>query len=354
MPTLPKTELAKITYLNPDAIDGRTLLMMPFWDGFTWHMWTEAPPGKILEMRVVDAVHSNYVAKHRARETDIWIQFVDHMWQRANWPDVARTILSIGDDFHLLATSIAKLKHFFDAQNIVDPSLMSSFVKSELEYLVTVARSVFDLLQDALSTIWNSKITLDDPASEAIRKRHKLPDSFTKMALRDRFEPKTIEEMTAKYAIPTILAEQYVRFAPFYASLLAARDSIIHRGQSVRDIYVTEKGFGVDAKGKPFSDFNWQSKHHYNDNVVSLLPWVANIVFGTLEACNDIMGAFASVFIMPPEIAPGFHIFIRDPANEAIVQLGKVASGEVIWWSDAPASATQAAGSPPVIVDKRA
>lgn len=349
MASLSKVELAKITYLNPDALHGRTLLMMPFWDGFNWHLWTEAPPGKIIEMQVVDTVHSNYVAKHRALETDLWIQFVDHMWQRANWPEVSRTILGIGDDFHGLATSVAKLQHYFSAREAIDPALISSFVKTELEYFLTVARSVFDLLQEALSKIWNTKVTLLDPKLEAVRKKRKLPDTFTKMTLRERSQPRPASELSAQYAIHPTLAEQYVRFAPFYLSLLEARDRIIHGGASVETIFVTEKGFCVDPRGKTFSNFPWRPEHHYNDNLVSLLPWLAHVVFGTIEACNDIMGSFASVFVMPPDIAPGYHIFIRDPANNAIILLGKVASGEIVWWSDKQ-STPQAAGSPPTIV----
>ncbi|MFG1346118.1 hypothetical protein V5F59_14585 [Xanthobacter autotrophicus DSM 431] len=327
-------ELAKIVYLDPRAVDGRSLLMMPLWDGFTWHLWTEAPPGSIIKLQVVDAIHSNYVAKQPAHETDIWIEFVDHMWQRASWPEVSQIILGIQDDFHLLATSVAKLRHFFDTRDKIGQTLISSFVKTELEYLITVARSVFDLLQEALAAIWNNRVNLLDAAQEAIRKRHKLPDKFTKMAIQGRETARPIEELTGQYAIPPVLAEQYHRFAPFYVSLLKARDKIIHGGGSVETIFVTEKGFCVDRNAKTFADFEWKPDHNYNDTLVSLLPWVAHVVFGTIQACNHVMGAFASVISMPPEIAPGYHVFIRDPANGALSQLANAVNGNLVWWSD--------------------
>ena len=179
METVSESELAKILYLDPRALVGRSLLMMPFWDGSAWHLWTEAPPGLIIKLQIVDAIHSNYVAKQPAHKTDIWIHFIDHMWQRASWPEVSRIILGIQDDFHPLATSIAKLRHFFDTRNKIDQILISSFVKTELEYLITVARSVFDLLQEALAAIWNKRVNLLDSTQEAIKKRHMLPDTFT-------------------------------------------------------------------------------------------------------------------------------------------------------------------------------
>ena len=336
-------ELAKIVYLDPAAAGGRSILMMPFWDGSAWHLWTEAPPGSILKLQIVDAIHSNYVAKQPARETDILIEFIHRMWQQANWPAVSKLILAIQDDFHLLATSVAKLRHFFENRDKIDQALITSFVKTELEYLITVARSVFDLLQEALATIWNTQIILLDPAQEAIRKKHKLPPTFTKMAIEGRNTPKSIEELTTKYAIPTLLAEQYDRIAPFYLSLLKVRDKIIHGGGSVDMIFATEKGFCVEREAKAFADFEWKPQHSYNEALVSLLPWVAHVVFGTIQACNDIMRAFGSGIVMSPEIAPGYNIYIRDPANVAILQLAKVCSENLVWWSDMTKSPKAAA-----------
>jgi hypothetical protein len=53
---------------------------------------------------------------------------------------------------------------------------------------------------------------------------------------------------------------------------------------------------------------------------------------------------------MPPNIAPGYHIFTRDPANDTVIQLGEVAKGNLIWWSDAATQGSQAAGGPPTLV----
>ena len=71
MPHISCEELQKIPYLNPAAVYGRTLLLMPLWDGFNWRLWTEAPPGKIIELQAVDAIHSTYVAKNPANSSDL-------------------------------------------------------------------------------------------------------------------------------------------------------------------------------------------------------------------------------------------------------------------------------------------
>lgn len=339
MGAISEAELSKISYLDPEVLhgrnlDGREIMIMPFWDGVAWHLWVEALAGSITKMRVVDAARSHYVAKKPAGEADICIEFVERIWQQASWPKVSRTILRVVDDFHLLATSAAKLHHFFAARDNIDNALISSFVTTELEYIITVARSVFDLLQEAVAAIWNDQIDLRDPAQQAIKNRHKLLNTFTQTALVKGSAARPAAELMAKYAISSALAEQYHRVAPFYLSLLKSRDNIIHYGGSVGTVFVTEKGFCVDPSAKTFTDFEWKPEHNYNEKLVSLLPWIAHIICGTIQACNDVMGAFISDLSMPAEIAPGYSIFIRDPANRALIQLLNTANGSRVWWSD--------------------
>src|SRR5579862_1356356 len=114
MHTIKREELEKVLYLKPEAVYGRTLLLMPFWDGFNWHQWVEIPPGSFIKIQVVEAIHSNYVAKYRAHESDLWIRFIEIMWQRASFPEVAVAVKGIQDDFHLLGTCADKLRHYFN------------------------------------------------------------------------------------------------------------------------------------------------------------------------------------------------------------------------------------------------
>lgn len=326
-------ELRKVTYLNPDVIGGRSVLLMPFWDGTEWHQWIDTPNG-LIEMKVVDTIRSNYVSKAAVTESDIWIPFVDLMWQRASWPDITRFIFGICDDFHAMATSAAKLRHYHVARESIPPNLASSFVATELEYLVTVARSVFDLLQEMIATVWNTRVRLLDEPQERIRRSRPIPPGFTKMAVVGRDSPRAAVDLSLQHAIPSALAEAYAGHAPFFISLLKTRDRIVHGGTSVQSVFVTEKGFCVDPKQRPFSDAAWTEAHHYNENIASLLPWVAHIVFGTIDACNNLAGTFASVVSLPDEIAPGHRVFIRDPANPALIELQRVANGDGAWWKD--------------------
>lgn len=347
MHTISRQELEKVFYLKPEAVYGRTLLLMPFWDGFNWHQWVEAPPGSFIKIQVVETVHSNYVANYRANESDLWIQFIDIMWQRASYPEIADAVRGIQDDFHLLGTCADKLRHYFETREQIALDIRASYVRTELEYLLTVTRSTFDLLQEAIAYLWNNTTRLLDPELEAKRQTRKLPDSFTKMVLKDRHIVRPPDELMETYTLPPLLAECYSHYAAFFAALMQARDRVAHRGGSVETIFETKKGFCVDPKAKTFSSFQWQPKHYYNENIVSLLPWIAYVIFGTIEACNQIMLAFARTIMLPEEIAPGYRVFIRDPANRAIIRLGSVAEGKIVWWSDTTPEGRQKAGSPP-------
>jgi hypothetical protein len=325
------TELTKLPHIDAAALQGRSLLLMPVWDGATWSMWIDAPEGCLTKIRVVDTARSSYLATAPAGDYDLHIPFVDFMWQRASWPEVTRLISGICDDFHLMATIAAKLEHFHETRASIDPTLIPSFVKSELEQLIIVARSIFDLLQETIAHFWNERVTLKDPAAEAIRRRHRMPPTFAKIAFNSD-SPRPATEIAARYALPSAASATYEKHAPFFLSLRASRDGIIHGGSSVDMIFATDRGFCVDPRSKHYHGFPWKPEHYFNANIVSLRPWVANVVLRTIEACSEIMFALAAELRFPDRIAPAHHVFIRDPSNPALVRLLQVQQGHLVWW----------------------
>jgi hypothetical protein len=335
MRTTDLTELAKLPHINAAALQGRTVLLMPVWDGANWNQWFDGPDGKLLKIQVVDAVRSNYLAKSAARQDDLHIPFVDLMWQRASWPTITKLILGICDDLHVMATIAAKLEHFHETRESIAQDLIGSFVRTEIEHLIIVARSIFDLLQEIVANLWNDGIQLLDPTAEAKRKQHRLHETFSKVVLKNE-ALRTAKEISDSYALPQTTSEMYAKHAPFFLSLRASRDRLIHGGSSVDFIFATEKGFCVDPKSKYFQDFSWQQEHYFNDNIVSLRPWLAHVVLQTIEACSEIMFSLASVVPFPEPVAPDYLVFIRDPSNPALRRLLDVANGTVVWWGEKP------------------
>ncbi|WP_158665148.1 hypothetical protein [Ensifer adhaerens] len=326
MKQIESSELGHLSHIDTSVLDGRNVLLMPVWDGQSWSQWIPTGDKKLMKISVVDVGHAAYLAEFPADPSDVFFGFIDFIWQRASWPQLVPLFSSICDDFHLMATSVAKLEHLHASRESIDRLLISSFVKTELEYLITVARSVFDLLQEAVARFWNDKITLLDAEMETKRKRHKLPPTFSKVVLNGDTS-RTAKEIADRYGLPPGVAEMYEKHAPFFKALRASRDGIIHGGTTIDTIFATEKGFCVDPKSRHYGDYPWKEEHYYNSAIVSLSPWVARTVFQTMEACSDVMFSLAEVISFPGEIAPGYKVYMRDPSNKALLRLLDVANG---------------------------
>ena len=335
-------ELAKIPYLDRSVVGERSLLLMPLWEDAKWHQWVIIEDGKLLQIQVVDAARSNYVAKVPAKEGDLCIPLVEFLWQHANWPEVSRLILSLCEDFHLLGTSAAKLRHLFVTRESANSLLVGSFVQTELEYLLTVSRSVFDLFQEIIATLWNGRIRLLDPAAEKKRRQRKLPTTFSDVVLKAEVV-RTPEEIIDRFGLPEPMAKQIVQQARLFTYVRKWRDRIVHGGSSVDIVFVTDSGFCVSPTHKAFQDFNWQAGHHFNEAIVSLLPWVAHIVWETIEACTQLMMSFAQCVAFPPPCAPGYRVFLRDPVNEELIRLLDALNGSNVWWGEPPQKSTPSA-----------
>ncbi len=61
MNTTTLEDLKKVPYLKLDDLRGRTVKLMPFWDGDHWHLWVPLP-GDLIEAQVIDTVEGDYVA----------------------------------------------------------------------------------------------------------------------------------------------------------------------------------------------------------------------------------------------------------------------------------------------------
>lgn len=321
MDTASFEELKKLPHLNAAAFDGRVIQLLPVWNGEQWKFWIPGPAGRLAEIQIVDAAKSLYLTKVKpAAESDASIYLLEFIWQRLTFRELVGLIAAMEDDFHLLATSAAKLEHFHLSRGTIDEGLLASFVRSEIEYVLIVCRSVFDLFQEIVSRFWNNHVRLLIDAEDSTKNRNKLPPTFSKIVFHQGRQ-QTADEIVAKYALPTAVARQYVTHTPFFESLRVARDRIIHGSASVGTIFVTDMGFAVSPTSKPFDAYPWQQKHYYNENIVSLTPWVAHIVLTTIQSLTQMIAALSSTIQFPEELAPTYRVLLRDPSNSALLRL---------------------------------
>jgi hypothetical protein len=207
------------------------------------------------------------------------------------------------------------------------------FAETELEYLVILTRSVFDLLQEAISLMWENHVLLLDPEQERLRKQRSLPDTFSRIVLVEKQQARTAAQIETKFGVSPTLAAAYEQVTPFFFELRRFRDRIVHSNGGSGRIYVTERGFCVSNDSTIYRQFGgWSVDHRYNENLVSVLPWMAHVILRTIGACNHLTEAFVRTITPQPPIAPGYRVFVRGPATDALINVLDVFQGGSSWW----------------------
>ncbi|CAB3831539.1 hypothetical protein LMG26686_00961 [Achromobacter mucicolens] len=201
------SELSKIPYVDVPNLDGRAIASLSFYADGDWHVWVKTEVGLFR----VQAWPSEgfYFAAEPQSDRDGHLHFLDFIAQQGNSRGVARPLKGIMDDFFNLG---ACLKKFDILQEYAEGGRrnVSRLVVTELEYLFSLCRSVFDLLQEIIAAQWNSVQLLD-----ATTKKRELPKSFGDMVLAaNKLRP--VDEISSKFRIPQSLAEFYSRAGAFF------------------------------------------------------------------------------------------------------------------------------------------
>jgi len=321
--TITQSELTKIPFIDSKNIGGRVLTTLTFFEEGEWKMWFPSPTG-LIRMKG-EPSEADYFARMPEKDTDIYLDFLNFMTQRACWADAMQFIDGIRNDIHNLGASLAKLDLFHRSSG--DKRIEARrFAATEIEYIFGVCRSLFDLLQKVIATLWQRIVLLD----KSIKKRQ-LPESFGRMVLHDE-KLMTAEAIRAQFRVPTELAAFYYRHGPFFQVLRQYRDNVVHSGEDFNSIFVTEKGFAVFAGVEPFASFGvWTEEHMLTNRLASLRPIVAHVITKTLSACEDFAQTIQKIIQFPPEIAPGFKLFIRGYHNHQLLAMKEVLTN-CLWW----------------------
>lgn len=301
--------LLTIPYLDTSNIQGRFISTLMFHDGGKWRTWL--PVGdKLIEMKAWPA-EAFYFSSEPESPTDIYLHFLNFIAQRASFPGAQKPIHGLHDDIFNLSASLAKISHLHTTRDAVGNGV-SRMVATEVEYVFSVCRSIFDLLQEIACALWSS-IELHDTSV----KRKPLPDSFSKMV---RYEGResTEEELSKRFGLPQPLAAYYKRNAGFFLTLREFRDNIIHHGSKVQSLFSNESGFFIQHSLRPFSNMNiWRGEEILKNNLAPLLPALGVVAYKTISACEDFSSTIEKIIQFPPPIAPGMRLFMRGYFNES-------------------------------------
>lgn len=303
-------KLEDIPYLNYKYLENRFVSTLTFYDQ-DWKMWAQTiDEGHLVEIKAWPA-EAFYWAKEAVADNDFAFAFLNFMAQSANSMNVSREFLAVQDDYFNLAASFEKIHLIHSVGSSHDGS--SRLVSTEIEYLLTVCRSIFDLIQEIISKIWSDIKPLD-----ATVKKKKLPETFSGMT-RYSDKPMTAEEIALKRQVPAPLAECYARHSGVFQLIRAFRDSIIHGGHKMQIIYRGEREFLIEKNLGPFRNLDiWEPAEVEENEIVPLVPALSMVVHSTIVACEDFASVLSQIVRFPPHTVPGMVMFMRGYHNNRL------------------------------------
>jgi hypothetical protein len=199
------------------------------------------------------------------------------------------------------------------------PMAAARLVGTELEYLLTLIRSMYDLLQCLVRDLSSRLIDLDD-GRKLLTKQ--LPSSFREMVLQEK-RLLSADDIISRRGVPRALADWYVREAPVFELLRAIRDSSIHRGASLPTILVfPDRGLGVGIGEWPWSKVSAQTPLTLiSERHMSMRGFFAWSIRHVLDATTRFEQVIRANVRLPAAIGDGIRVFVRSPMTFRLVEL---------------------------------
>ncbi|HYW18774.1 MAG TPA: hypothetical protein VE956_05555 [Nodularia sp. (in: cyanobacteria)] len=307
-----------LPYLKLNALKGRPIPLHTFHDGNRWHLWIPLENGLLQPIRVHDCVETIYLAPKPVRISDAYFRFFDFIYKHVESKHTNSFIAALTSDVFNLGASLKKLDLLRTFENFEGKSRL---VSTELEYLLVLCRSMFDLLQEISKRIWDTIELLDTSI-----KKQKLPDSFGKVVLYQN-SIQSPQDIQKRFGLPLSLAEWYSECYPFFCKLKKVRDAIVHQPIQQPLIYINDKGFsiGVDSSPLPFREMmQWPEHILENGRIGSLNYFVAYFIHETLDACEKFVVAITREIHFAPDFAPDFAFFMRSPSMASLLGIRRV------------------------------
>lgn len=299
-------DLRQIPFLDHSVLAGRLLISLTFYSDENWHMWLAVGESERSLVKIEGRpAEAGYYASKPESEDDLSLHFLDFIAQRACDHENYITFSAMLDDILNLSASLAKLDLLKDSMGKIEHGL-SRMVATEVEYIFSVCRSLFDLLQEMFVKLW-ARVQLHDPPE----KTHKLKESFNKMIERSG-QTMNAEDIAKHYGIPPPIAACYERSQFVFSELRRFRDNLIHRGSQIETIFQGDETFLIRSDMRPFVDLvHWDDSEKQTNNLVPLVPAIETIVFRTISVCDDLTRALESTIEYPPPMVPNMNFFMR-------------------------------------------
>jgi hypothetical protein len=310
METINVNKFSVIPYLQPDNLAGRFICTLCFYDD-GWHSWADVGD-RLMRVQMWPA-EASYFGIVSEAETDLCFHFTDLFAQRASYAEIGRPFVGLQDDIYNFGASLAKVRWLHDSRSGIG-SGVGRMVRTEIEFIVAICRSIFDLLQEIVSKLWVHVSLRVAPET-----KKNLKETYSDTLLY-KGSPSNADKLIERFGMPRELADCYVRSSDFFITLRQFRDNIVHRGSQVQGIFEGNDGFLIRKALVPFRDIDiWRPEERTETELVPLLPALGYVISETLGVCEDFSLTIGRIIDLLPPIAPGMRLFMRGYFNEVLI-----------------------------------
>lgn len=305
------TLLKQIKALDLSDISERFIPNMMFRTNNEWKFWVTTDKG-LIKTKAWPA-EMIFFSDADPEPDDLNLHFFNFFYQRANYTNIGKLLEGVTDDILNLGASLAKIELISDNREDLKQRA-ARLVTTEIEYIYQVSRSIFDLLQEILSVLWE-RIHLFG----SLKKEH-LKKHFSDMVLTGQ-DIRTKSKIIDKFKLPEFLACFYSDNADFFCKIRNTRDAIIHGGKSFDVIFVTEKGFAIDRSKQPFASlYDWKEEECLENSLGLLNPVINTMVKATIKSCESLSQILERHISFPSKIAPNHSVYLRGYHNKYLLK----------------------------------
>lgn len=317
---IPRDQIEKVSYVRHLPRDGRVVpLLTCFSPGSKeWRLFVEGRPGEIHWLDA-EPISGSYLATgpvDPARDLEFplgtlvtrYLSFLDLLEPIGKLDDALRRCAAILEKYHLLWH-----------QRGTYHGSASLLIESELEYLLLILRSFYDLLQQLVRRVMRRFVYRDQTRGRV----KDLPRSFADVVMRGE-KTASEDELQARYGLPEALAQWYADEAHFFAELRTLRDGIAHHGRRLPTIFEVEWGFAIDPSQLPWSRFDlWPIEQRREGKLGALRSVFAGFIVHTMHASTRLATIFPRLFDLPVPVTELSYV-VRSPFGSWLVDLNGI------------------------------
>lgn len=316
------SEFGHLPYYRNIPKDGRIAFLNPLYDDVNddWVLLVQTSPDKFQRLKDGEPIQACYMGFHAANPIkDFEFPLGTFVIQHLSFPGVLGALFALETDLHNICAVLEKYLLIANREKVQREG-MNLLLRTELEYLISAIRSIYDQLQKLSKHAASLVVNLKEPDKKLIAK---LPESFADIVLYgDQF--RTVQQIQEKFRLPEPLATFYATETQYFAWLREIRVSIEHHGKTIDTIFDLDEGASINIINKPWSVLPlWNELENIRNNDFGSLHAVfCYLVNQVVEMTTRYSEAFArSVDELPIAVEPGLKMYVRNHFSHHLVSI---------------------------------